>query len=95
MAREPDPETHPPAPRFAVIVRREAVDRYAQLREMFDREGSAILWDRRLGERRRLPPPPWPPAEERRRGERRRPPPETWRALDFVIARRQGSSASP
>jgi hypothetical protein len=71
-----------------LIVRREAFDRYAQLREMGDAWGIPVIWDRRLGDRRQaVQGPPVPERFERRRADRRRAPPITWRALDFVLTR--------
>jgi hypothetical protein len=42
-----------------------------------------IIWDRRLGERRRTPAEP---ANDNRRGERRRTPPMQWGQLNYMIA---------
>jgi hypothetical protein len=71
-----------------LIVRREALGRYAQLRDMGDAWGIPVLWDRRLGDRRQAPHgPPVTGQSERRRADRRRAPPITWRTLDFVLAR--------
>jgi hypothetical protein len=88
MAGLPDPESTPP--RLLVVVRRNAVDRYAQLREQFDRSEVAVIWDRRVADRRGGRGRIWPAQVERRRDERRRVPPATWESLGFLMGRREG-----
>jgi hypothetical protein len=67
-----------------LIVRRGAAERFRLLSDAFAREPVQILWDRRAGERRRLPRPV---AAERRARARRGAPAPSWDALDFAIAR--------
>jgi hypothetical protein len=67
-----------------IVVRAGAVDRYAALRAAFAADGIDVIWDRRVGERRRVGAEPRPP-DERRRRDRRGALPESWRLLDFLV----------
>jgi hypothetical protein len=67
-----------------IVVRAGAIDRFAALQAAFTPEGVDVVWDRRLGERRR-PGADSPPAPERRRQERRGPAPASWALLDFLV----------
>lgn len=71
-------------PSALIVVRAGAIDRFAALRAAFAPDGVEVVWDRRLGERRRL-------AEnrvgavERRQRERRGAAPPSWTLLDFLV----------
>jgi hypothetical protein len=67
-----------------IVVRVGALDRFAALRETFAAEDVDVVWDRRLGGRRR-PRADGPPVLERRRRERRGPAPPSWALLDFLV----------
>lgn len=67
-----------------IVVRAGAMDRFAALRGAFAPEGIEVVWDRRLGERRRAEADS-PPAPERRRRERRGAAPASWDLLDFLV----------
>jgi hypothetical protein len=67
-----------------IVVRTGALDRFAALRDAFLAEGVSVIWDRRLGERRRFAAAVRP-APERRRRERRGPAPVSWDLLDFLV----------
>jgi hypothetical protein len=67
-----------------IVVRAGALDRFAALRDAFLAEGVCVIWDRRLGERRRSGTAPRP-APERRRRERRGTAPPSWDLLDFIV----------
>ena len=71
-------------PGALIVVRTGAVDRFAALRAAFAPEGVDVVWDRRLGERRRSWSDSSPDAERRRR-ERRGPTPASWLLLDFLV----------
>ena len=71
-------------PTALIVVRAEAVDRFGALRAAFAPEGIDVVWDRRLGERRRSSDDPSPAAERRRR-DRRGPMPASWALLDFLV----------
>jgi hypothetical protein len=67
-----------------IVVRAGALDRFAALESAFGPEGVGVVWDRRVGERRR------PAGEsrlgaERRRLDRRGPAPLSWTLLDFLV----------
>ncbi len=66
-----------------IVVRRGALERFETLRREFRTDDVSVIWDRRLGDRRRRGAPV--EAGERRRAERRRPPPDSWHLLDFVV----------
>jgi hypothetical protein len=67
-----------------IVVRVGALGRFAALQEAFGSEGVDVVWDRRVGDRRR-PGGDDPVREERRRRERRGPPPASWALLDFLV----------
>jgi len=67
-----------------IVVRTGASDRFATLRETFASEGIEVVWDRRLGERRRAGADSLPEPDRRRR-ERRGPVPASWDLLDFLV----------
>ena len=67
-----------------IVVRTGAVDRFAALRAAFAPEGVGVVWDRRLGARRRSSDDSAPGAERRRR-DRRGPTPSSWDLLDFLV----------
>jgi hypothetical protein len=66
-----------------IVVRAGAVDRFAALRAAFAPEGVEVVWDRRVGERRRSAVKSGTP--ERRRRDRRGPVPASWALLDFLV----------
>jgi hypothetical protein len=67
-----------------IVVRAGAVDRFAALRAAFGPEGVEVVWDRRVGDRRRSAPSPDSPPE-RRRHDRRGAEPPSWTLLDFLV----------
>lgn len=67
-----------------IVVRAGALDRFATLQTAFEFDGIDVVWDRRLGDRRRAGADS-PAAPERRRRERRGPSPTSWVLLDFLI----------
>ena len=67
-----------------IVVRAGAVDRFAALRAAFAPEGVEVVWDRRVGERRRSAPSP-DPTPDRRRRDRRGSEPPSWTLLDFLV----------
>ncbi len=69
-------------PSALIVVRAGALDRFAALRDAFLREGVGVVWDRRLGERRRSGAASQP---ERRRRDRRGSAPASWDLLDFLV----------
>jgi hypothetical protein len=71
-------------PTALVVVRAGAVDRFAALKSAFAPEGIEVVWDRRLGERRRSQSDS-AEAADRRRGDRRGPIPASWSLLDFLV----------
>jgi len=67
-----------------VIVRRGHFATFELLTRTFaDDPGIQIIWDRRIGERRRAVADP---GDERRRADRRSVPPSQWRQLNYMIA---------
>ena len=72
--------------RLLVIVRRGETERFNLLEQELGEEAVRVVWDRRVGERRRGTTIP----DDRRRGERRGKPPATWSTLDFTIVREPG-----
>ncbi len=73
-----------PEPTALIVVRTGAVDRFAALRAAFATEGVDVVWDRRLGERRRSSDDS-SPASERRGRDRRGFEPASWALLDFLV----------
>jgi hypothetical protein len=71
-------------PSALIVVRAGAVDRFAALRAAFVPDGVDVVWDRRLGERRRAPAGDVSPTERRRR-DRRGAAPASWTLLDFLV----------
>jgi hypothetical protein len=71
-------------PTALIVVRTGAVDRFAALRAAFAMEGVDVVWDRRLGERRRVSGDS-PSASDRRRRDRRGLEPASWVLLDFLV----------
>jgi hypothetical protein len=76
-------------PAALIVVRAGAIDRFAALRAVFAPEGVEVVWDRRHGDRRRLPVDAVP-AVERRHRDRRGAPPASWTLLDFLVASARG-----
>ena len=76
-------------PTALIVVRAGAVDRFAALRAAFAPEGVDVVWDRRLGERRR-PANDAAGASERRRRDRRGSIPASWALLDFLVVQTRG-----
>src|SRR5262245_803995 len=66
-----------PEPVALIVVRAGAVDRFAALRAAFAPEGVEVVWDRRVGERRRSAEP-GAAGSERRRRDRRGSEPASW-----------------
>ena len=79
--REPQPAWEPTA---LIVVRAGAVDRFAALKAAFAPEGVDVVWDRRLGERRRSQDDSTGGSERRRR-DRRGSTPSSWALLDFLV----------
>ena len=73
-----------PEPIALIVVRAGAVDRFAALRAAFAPEGVEVVWDRRVGDRRRSPEPAGAGSERRRR-DRRGSEPASWTLLDFLV----------
>jgi hypothetical protein len=67
-----------------IVVRVGAVDRFAALVAAFAPDGVDVVWDRRLGERRR-PEADSSSSAERRRRDRRHLLPASWALLDFLV----------
>jgi hypothetical protein len=67
-----------------IVVRTGAVDRFAALRAAFAPEGVDVVWDRRVGERRRSSDQSGSGSERRRR-DRRTSEPSSWTLLDFLV----------
>jgi hypothetical protein len=76
------PASLPQVP-LLVIVRRGATDRFALLERELAEDTVRVVWDRRVGERRRGVDV----RDERRRGERRNGASSSWTTLDFTIIR--------
>jgi len=70
-------------PTALIVVRAGAVDRFAALKSAFAPEGIDVVWDRRLGERRRSPDDS--ARADRRRRDRRGSTPASWSLLDFLV----------
>jgi hypothetical protein len=71
-------------PTALIVVRAGAVDRFAALKAAFAPEGVDVVWDRRLGERRRSMDESTRTGERRRR-DRRGSTPTSWAILDFLV----------
>jgi hypothetical protein len=71
-------------PTALIVVRAGAVDRFAALKAAFAPEGVDVVWDRRLGERRRSSSDS-AQGSERRRSDRRGSIPVSWSLLDFLV----------
>jgi hypothetical protein len=71
-------------PAALIVVRAGALDRFAALKSAFAPEGVDVVWDRRLGERRRSSADS-AEAPDRRRRDRRGPMPTSWALLDFLV----------
>ena len=67
-----------------IVVRTGAVDRFAALRAAFAPEGVEVVWDRRVGERRRSSEPGGAGSERRGR-DRRGSEPASWTLLVFLV----------
>ena len=67
-----------------IVVRAGALERFATLETAFGAEGVDVVWDRRVGERRRGNRET-PREAERRRRDRRGPEPASWALLDFLV----------
>lgn len=81
-------------PTTLIIVRAGALDRFAALKAAFAPEGVDVVWDRRLGERRRsAADSSWVP--DRRRRDRRGPIPTSWALLDFLVVSARAPAPSP
>ena len=80
------------ADRRLVIVRRGHFATYELLTRTFANDGSVqIIWDRRIGERRRASDRQ---DGERRRADRRREPPTQWGQLNYMIAGNEGFASA-
>jgi hypothetical protein len=73
-----------PEPVALIVVRTGAVDRFAALRAAFAPEGVEVVWDRRVGDRRRSFQP-GASGSERRHRDRRGSEPASWTLLDFLV----------
>jgi hypothetical protein len=67
-----------------IVVRAGAAARFATLERAFAPEGVAVVWDRRVRDRRQREGDGRMPTERRRR-ERRGQPPASWALLDFLV----------
>ena len=67
-----------------IVVRTGAIVRFTVLKSAFEPEGVGVVWDRRVGDRRRRDGASRA-ASERRRRERRGPEPPSWALLDFLV----------
>jgi hypothetical protein len=70
-------------PSVLVVVRAGAVDRFAALKSALAPDGVDVVWDRRLGDRRRSDDSAQ--ALDRRRLDRRGSMPASWSLLDFLV----------
>jgi len=71
-------------PSVLVVVRAGAVDRFAALKSALAPDGVDVVWDRRLGDRRRSADDSTQ-APDRRRLDRRGSMPASWSLLDFLV----------
>jgi hypothetical protein len=71
-------------PSVLVVVRAGAVDRFAALKSALAPDGVDVVWDRRLGDRRRSADDSTQ-APDRRRQDRRGSIPASWSLLDFLV----------
>ena len=81
--------TAQPAPPYLAVVRRGETEVYRMLKDYLGRRGLVdVVWDRRVGERRRATRPRTAGAD-RRAGDRRRDPPRhpAYRTLGFFLVR--------
>ena len=69
---------------YLMVVQRENHDRFRFLRSTFGDRSVAVVWDRRMADRRRSSDGP---AVDRRAGDRRHDPPPSWANLGFLVAR--------
>jgi hypothetical protein len=80
------PDSAPSRFAYLMVVQRGDKDRFRFLSATFRDRPVEVLWDRRVGDRRRS-------AEgavvERRSGDRRQSPPSSWDNLGFLVARRE------
>jgi hypothetical protein len=67
-------------------VQRGDIDRFRLLSSTFRERPVEVLWDRRIGDRRRSENAT---AGDRRAGDRRQRPPSSWENLGFLVARKE------
>ena len=80
-------------PSALIVVRAGAVDRFAALKSAFAPEGIDVVWDRRLGERRRSQDDSARASDRRRRRDRRGAIPASWSLLDFLVVPTQAPAS--
>ena len=86
MGQQGQLATHPVGEPRLVIVRRGHFATFELLTRTFSGDPSVqIIWDRRMGERRRSAEGPGN-AERRRSADRRRVPPAQWGQLNYMVA---------
>jgi hypothetical protein len=71
---------------YLMVVQRGDLDRFRFLSATFRDRPVEVMWDRRVGERRRSTNGP---SVDRRAGDRRNTPPASWNNLGFLVARRE------
>jgi hypothetical protein len=71
---------------YLMVVQRGDVDRFRFLNATFRDRPVEVVWDRRVGDRRRSAEGS---AVDRRAGDRRNSPPASWDNLGFLVARRE------
>lgn len=82
-------DTRQPAPRYLAVVRRGETEEYSILKDYLGRRGVIdVVWDRRVGERRRAARPPTTGPERRGRDRRQGPQRDlASRPLGFFLVR--------
>jgi hypothetical protein len=71
---------------YLMVVQRGDLDRFRFLSTTFRDRPVEVVWDRRVGDRRRSADAS---AVDRRAGDRRNTPPASWDNLGFLVARRE------
>jgi hypothetical protein len=71
---------------YLMVVQRGDQDRFRFLSATFQDRPVEVMWDRRIGDRRRSGEEP---SVDRRVGDRRNRPPASWDNLGFLVARRE------